>query len=69
MHSVVFKPYTASHCKSSHSFFDLSFRERSGRTAATSSIFLNCHGKRDGYRKGRISNPGKKLISVDLGDT
>jgi hypothetical protein len=32
--------------------FDLS-----GRTAAMSSIFLNCHGKREGYRKGRKSNP------------
>jgi hypothetical protein len=29
----------------------------SGKTAATSSIFLNCQGKREGYRKGRRSNP------------
>ena len=29
----------------------------SGRAAATSSIFPNCHGKRDGYKNGRMSKP------------
>lgn len=32
----------------------------SGSNAATSSIFLNCHGNRDGYRNGRMSKPAKK---------
>lgn len=36
--------------------FDLS-----GSNAATSSIFLNCHGNRDGYRNGRRSKPAKKI--------
>lgn len=35
--------------------------ERSGSTAAISSIFLNCQGKREGYRNGRKSNP-KQLL-------
>lgn len=35
--------------------FDLS-----GNNAATSSIFLNCHGNRDGYRNGRMSKPAEK---------
>jgi hypothetical protein len=34
----------------------------SGSSAATSSIFLNCQGNRDGYRNGRISKPTKKKI-------
>lgn len=29
----------------------------SGSNAATSSIFLNCHGNLDGYRNGRMSKP------------
>ena len=29
----------------------------SGKAAATSSIFLNCQGNREGYKKGRRSNP------------
>jgi hypothetical protein len=39
-------------CSGSTSDADLS-----GSNAATSSIFLNCHGKRDGYKKGRMSKP------------
>lgn len=33
----------------------------SGSNAATSSIFLNCHGNRDGYRNGRISKPADHI--------
>lgn len=34
----------------------------SGSNAATSLIFLNCHGNRDGYRNGRMSKPEKIKI-------
>ncbi len=44
-------------CSGSTEFSTL---DLSGSNAATSSIFLNCHGKRDGYRNGRMSNPAKK---------
>jgi hypothetical protein len=41
----------------------------SGSNAATSSIFLNCQGNRDGYRNGRMSKPvgskKKKLFSFN----
>lgn len=37
--------------------------EQSGRTAATSSIFLNCCGNLEGYIKGRRSNPARRCWS------
>lgn len=33
----------------------------SGSNAATSSIFLNCHGNRDGYKNGRMSKPASHV--------
>jgi hypothetical protein len=44
---------------------EVTMLDLSGSSAATSSIFLNCHGNRDGYRNGRMSNPARrKVISV-----
>ena len=36
----------------------------SGRAAATSSIFPNCHGKRDGYKNGRMSKPVRHVSTL-----
>ena len=39
----------------------------SGSNAATSSIFLNCQGNRDGYRNGRMSKPtGSKKKQIQF---
>jgi hypothetical protein len=60
LHCTVYYPIIISSFTFTHSVLVLSITpwfDLSGKTSAIWSIFLNCHGKRDGYRNGRKSNP------------